>query len=267
MLTDIIVHMDRGAGCTARLMAAINLALCHGARLKGLYVITHPHYASNSDYLTDFAQVREFFINATSKAGIEAEWLLVDWATVGTPLSQVVTSHSYYADTILVGQPAQLHSRKTNLDFHESLILGAGRPIVVFPANGDVFRFGDRIMVAWKGGRESVRAVTDALPFFQTAADVSIVAAVTSQVEQTQEEQAMSRLQQHLARHQVVCRTATIPIQKGNIAEALLERATLEKVDLIVLGGFAYKSNRAPVLSPLTQELLIKAPVPLLISH
>jgi nucleotide-binding universal stress UspA family protein len=267
MLTDIIVHMDRGAGCTARLMAAINLASRHGARLKGLYVITHPHYTSSSAYLSDFGQVREFFINATSKAGIEAEWLFVDWATVGTPLSQVVTSHSYYADTILVGQPTQLQSRKTNLDFHESLILGAGRPVVVFPASGEVFQFGERIMVAWKGGRESVRAVTDALPFFQTAADVSIVAAVANHVEQAQEEQTMSRLQQHLARHRVVCRTATIPVQKGNIAEVLLERASLEKVDLMVLGGFAYKSNRAPVLSPLTQELLIKAPVPLLISH
>ncbi|MDD2501193.1 MAG: universal stress protein [Geobacter sp.] len=267
MLTDIIVHMDRGAGCTARLMAAINLALRHGARLKGLYVITHQHYASTSDYLTDFAQVREFFINATSKAGVAAEWLLVDWATVGTPLSQVVTSHSYYADTILVGQPAQLHSRKTNLDFHESLILGAGRPIVVFPASGDLFQFGERILVAWKGGRESVRAVNDALPFLQTATDVSIVAVVTNHTDQTREEQAMSRLQQHLERHQVAVRTETVFIRKGTVAEALLEQTVQRGIDLIVLGGFAYKSNRAPVLSPLTQELLIKAPVPLLISH
>ena len=102
MLTDIIVHMDRGAGCTARLMAAIDLASRHGARLKGLYAITHPHYTSSSSYLADFAQVREFFINTTSKAGIEAEWLQVDWNTVGTPLTEIVTKHSHYADTVLV---------------------------------------------------------------------------------------------------------------------------------------------------------------------
>ncbi|WP_161947430.1 universal stress protein [Trichlorobacter thiogenes] len=248
-------------------MAAINLALRHGARLKGLYVITHPHYASNSDYLTDFAQVREFFINATSKAGIEAEWLLVDWATVGTPLSQVVTSHCYYADTILVGQPAQLHNRRTSLDFHESLILGAGRPVVVFPASGDIFQFGERILVAWKGGRESVRAVNDALPFLQTAADVSIIAVVSNHTDQSLEEQSMLKLQKHLERCRVAVRTETVFMQKGTVAEVLLEQTAQEKVDLIVLGGFAYKSNRAPVLSPLTQELLIKTPVPLLISH
>lgn len=267
MLTDIIVHMDRGAGCTARLMAAIDLASRHAARLKGLYVITHPHYASSSSYLADFAQVREFFINATSKAGIEAEWLLVDGSMVGTPLAEIVTNHSRYADTILVGQPTQLHSRRTSLDFHERLILGAGRPIVVFPASGDIFQFGQRILVAWKAGRESVRAVNDALPFLQTAADNSIVAMVTSRDDQAREEQTMALLQQHLARHHVKAATEIIAIQKGSMAEVLLEQARRKKADLIVVGGFSYKSNRAPVLSPLTQELLVKAPVPLLISH
>lgn len=267
MLTDIIVHMDRGAGCTARLMAAIDLASRHGARLQGLYVITHPHYTSSSSYLSDFAQVREFFINATSKAGIEAEWLLIDWNTVGTPLAEIVIDHSHYADTILVGQPTQLHSRRTSLDFHERLILGAGRPIVVFPACGDIFQFGQRIMVAWKGGRESVRAVNDALPFLQTAAEVNLVAMVTNRDEQAREEQAMSLLQQHLARYRVKTDSETIIIQKGTLTELLLEQAGQKNADLIVTGGFSYKSNRAPVLSPLTRELLVKAPVPLLISH
>ncbi|WP_277057427.1 universal stress protein [Trichlorobacter lovleyi] len=267
MLTDIIVHMDRGAGCTARLMAAIDLASRHGGRLKGLYVITHPHYTSSSSYLSDFAQVREFFVNATSKAGIEAEWLLVDWNTVGTPLAEIVTNHSHYADTILVGQPTQLHSRRTNLDFHERLILGAGRPIVVFPGSGDIFQFGERVLVAWKAGRESVRAVNDALPFLQAATDISIVAMVTSHDNRAREEQPINLLQQHLARHHVKAATEIIVIQKGNAAEALLEQARQKKADLIVVGGFSYKSNRAPVLSPFTQELLLKAPVPLLISH
>jgi nucleotide-binding universal stress UspA family protein len=103
MLADIIIHMDRGAGCTARLMAAIELARQHGARLKGLYVINHPHHVSVSSRMADFEEVRGFFINAASKAGITAEWLLVDWGVVGTPLHEIVMRHVYYADTILVG--------------------------------------------------------------------------------------------------------------------------------------------------------------------
>ena len=267
MLTDIIVHMDRGAGCTARLMAAINLALRHGARLKGLYVITHPHYASSSDYLSDFAQVREFFINATSKAGVEAEWLLIDWGVVGTQLSDIVTRHAYYADTILIGQPACPRIGKPNLAFHENLILGSGRPVVVFPANGDLFQFGNRVLIAWKGGRESVRAVHDALPFLQAATDISIVAVVANRSNQDQEIQAMTELQQHLERSGIKVHFETLLTTKGTVAAVILEQANRDQRDLIILGGFAYKSNRAPVLSPLTKELLIKTPVPLFISH
>lgn len=267
MLTDIIVHMDRGAGCTARLMAAIDLALRHGARLKGLYVITHPHYTSSSSYLSDFGQVREFFINATSKAGVEAEWLLIDWAVVGTPLHEIVVRHAYYTDTILVGQPAYLHSRKNNLEYHERLILGSGRPVVAFPASGDIFRFGDRIMVAWKGGRESTRAVHDALPFLQQAQMVSIVAITANQDEQAREEQALAELNSHLERSGVRATVETLQLSKGSLSDTLLDRAEQLQADLIVLGGFTYKSNRVPFLSRLAQELLVRAPVPLLISH
>ncbi len=266
MLRDILVHMDRGAGCTARLMAAISLAQQHGACLKGLYVIAHPHYASNSDYISDFAQVREFFINAASKAGITAEWLLVDWGMVGTPLQNIVTRFAYAADIMLVGQPAYLKSRSTHLDFHEQILLGAGRPVIVFPASGEIYRFGSRIMVAWKGGRESVRAVHDALPLLQKAQEVLFVSVVHTSQEQSLEERSMAEMLSHLSRHGVQATAETVP-SKANLAEVVLEHAAQAKIDLLVLGAFAYKSNRSPFISPLARDLLVRAPLPLLMAH
>lgn len=267
MLKDILVHMDRGAGCTARLMAAIALARQHNARLKGLYVITHPHYASSSDYLADFSQVREFFINATSKAGVLAEWQLVDWGIVGTPLQTVVTSYAYHSDVILVGQPAYLRKRAKCLEYHKHLLLASGRPVVVFPAQGEIFKFGERIMVAWKGGRESTRAVHDALPLLQTAEQVTLVAITDNRTEQLQEEQSLAAMLNHLQQHGVQAASAIVPLGRNSIADVLLPYTLQEKSDLLIVGAFAYKSNRAPFLSPLTRELLIQANIPLLISH
>lgn len=268
MLKDILVHMDRGVGCTARLMAAIDLARRHHARLKGVYVITHPHYASSSDYLADFSQVRDFFINATSKAGILAEWQLVDWGIVGTPLHSVVTSYAYYADLVLVGQPAYLHKRSKCLEYHEHLLLASGRPVIVFPAQGEIFKFGERITVAWKGGRESTRAVHDALPLLQAAEQVTLVAIMTeNRAEQLREKESLAAMLDHLQQHGVQAASATIPLGRNSIADVLLPYAVQEKTDLLIVGAFAYKSNRAPFLSPLTRELLIQANIPLLISH
>lgn len=267
MLTDIVVHMDRAAGCTARLMAAINLAMQHRARLKGLYVISHPHYASSSDYLSDFGQVRDFFINATSKAGVDAEWLLVDWSVVGTPMHQIVARYAYYADTVLVGQPPYLQSRKTSLDFHEGLFLSSGRPVIVFPAYGEIFKLGSRIMVAWKGGRESVRAVHDSLPLMRQAASVSIVAVSSSRDEQIRERQAIAAMCDHLERAGIKASGDVVTPVADSICDTLLVQASQEQADLLVVGAFAYKSSRAPVLSPLTRDLLVKSNIPLLVSH
>lgn len=268
MLKDILVHMDRGVGCTARLMAAIDLAHRHHARLKGLYVITHPHYASSSDYFADSSQVREFFINATSKANVLAEWQLVDWNIVGTPLHSVVTSFAYHTDLLLVGQPAYLHKRTKCLEYHEHLLLASGRPVVVFPAQGEIFKFGERITVAWKGGRESARAVHDALPMLQAAGQVTLVAIMTeNHADQLREKQSMAAMLDHLQQHGVQAASATVPLGRNSITDVLLPYAVQEKTDLLVVGAFAYKSNRAPFLSPLTRELLIQANIPLLISH
>lgn len=266
MLTDIIVHMDREAGCTARLMAAIDLALRHRARLKGLYVITHQHYTSSSTYLSDFGQVREFFINAASKAGVEAEWLLVDWNVVGTPIHEIIVRHACSADLVLVGRP-QRQDQRAALSFHEGLLLGSGRPIVAFPADGELFRFGERVLVAWKGGRESVRAVHDALPLLQQAQEVTIAAVVGTATEQHNEEQTLAELLPHLERCGVRARAEFLPLKAGGISGTLLKYAEQASSDLLVLGGAAYKTNRAPLISPLARELLFRAPLPLMLSH
>ena len=267
MLRDILIHMDRGAGCTARLMAAIDLAHRHGARLKGLYVMAHPHYASSSDYMSDYAQVREFFVNATSKAGVNGEWLTVDWGVVGTPLQTIVTRYAYFADLVLIGQPVYMKNRKSSLEFHEQILLSCGRPVIVFPSSGQIFRFGNNILVAWKGGRESVRMIHDALPLLKAAKSVSFVSFVRERNEQSVENASMLQLLEHLELHGVKAEAETVLLERITIFDALHEYANKKQPDLIALGAFSYKSNRAPFLSLLAVELLVRSELPLLLSH
>jgi len=267
MLKDILIHMDRGAGCTSRLMAAIDLAHRHGARLKGLYAIAHPHYASSSDYMSDYGQVRDFFVNATSKAGVAAEWLLVDWTVTGTQLYTIVNRYAYYCDLVLIGQPVYMKNRKSGMEFHEHVLLGSGRPAIVFPASGEVFQFGSRMMIAWKGGRESVRAVNDSIPLLQQANELFIVSFARNRDEQAVEQRSMDDMLDHLARHGVKATAETVMLEKAALGDAVLEYAGKSRIDMIVLGGFSYRSNRSPVLSPLAADLLVRSELPLIIGH
>ncbi|MFX7996900.1 hypothetical protein ABTK59_20175, partial [Acinetobacter baumannii] len=49
-------------------------------------------------------------------------------------------------------------------DFVETLILESGRPVLVVPYAGRFTSVAQRVLVAWSGGRESARALHDAMP-------------------------------------------------------------------------------------------------------
>jgi nucleotide-binding universal stress UspA family protein len=267
MLKDILIHMDRGTGCTARLMAAIDLAHRHGALLKGLYAIAPPHYASSSDYMSDYGEVREFFINATSKAGVAAEWLLSDLGVTGTQLYTIITRHAYYCDVVLLGQPVYMKNRKSTLQFHEHVLLLSGRPAIIFPASGDLFRLGNRILVAWKGGRESVRAVHDLIPLLQQGSELSVVSFVRNRDEQAVEWYSMNEMLDHLARHGVQATAETVMLEKAALTDAVLEYSRKTDAEMIALGGFSHSPGRSPALSPLAADLLVRSDLPLVIGH
>jgi nucleotide-binding universal stress UspA family protein len=267
-LKDIIVHLDRGPGCTARFMAAVDLARKHRACLKGLYVISHPFYAPQSDLERDYEEVRSFFVNAASKSGVTAEWLYVDWGVVGVPLSEIVTFHAYSTDLLIIGQPNEgSRFRRGNHELPERLILGCGRPVVVFPADGNAYRFGDKVLVAWRGGRESTRAIHDALPLLQGASRIDVVAVVSGEAEREHESTSLAALDTHLARHAIEARTTVIDREGRPVADILLERIREAEADLLVMGGMSYTTRGVPNFGGLARELTRRMTVPILFSH
>lgn len=267
-LKDIIVHLDRGPGCTARFMAAIDLARRHKACLKGLYVISHPYYAPRSALEGDYAEVRSFFINAASRSGVMAEWLYVDWNVVGVPLAEIITFHAYSTDLLIIGQPGDGRKlRRGNHELPERLILGCGRPVIVFPSDGNTYQFGTKILVAWKGGRESARAIHDALPLLTTSSWIGIICVVSAEAEREREEASLAALRDHLANHAIEARITIINREKRAIADIILEQIGEEGADLLVMGGYSYGSRGAPVFGELARELMNRMTVPILFSH
>lgn len=263
-LKDIVVHLNRKAGCTARLMAAINLARQHRACLKGLCAISHPYYTPESDLARDHGEAHRFFINATAKSGVHSEWLYVDWGVVGTPLSDIITSHSYSTDLLIMGQPG---AGRESRDIPERVIIGSGRPVVVFPTESDIFQFGANILMAWRGGRESSRSLHDAFPLLKMASSIDIVAVVSGEDERVREQESLAAIDVHLARHGIETRQTIIDKGKRSVADILLERTVQQGADLMVMGGCSYDWRRAPVFNPLGRELMARMTVPILFSH
>lgn len=265
-LKDILVHLDRSPKCGARLALAISLARQHGARLTGLYVIAHPHYQSQHESdLTEPAAAEKDFERETALSGIAANWLLVECAASGISETEMVIKHSYHMDLVVVGQSdCTSHGSELPPDLPECVARGAGCPVLIVPHSGRFEHVAQRIMVAWRAGRESARVVNDAMPLLESAQEVRVVEVV--QAGDREQLTSGGEVSARLARRRVAATNEVIAAEIP-IGDILINHAWEEGCDLLVLGAYTNTPRSTPSLGEVGEHVLRHMSVPVLISH
>jgi nucleotide-binding universal stress UspA family protein len=269
-LADILVHIDNTPNCSARLDVAIRLAQRHKASLTGLYVIAHKYYEPRQQGTVEAAaaSAKQLFDDRTTGSGVEALWHCVDWSVIGVSVAEIINHHAHYTDLVVVGQTLPGAAGKGfPADLPERLILGAGRPVLVVPYAGNFPNMGGRILVAWKAGRESTRAVNDALPLLKAARQVNLLAVNSSANYGDDSESLCANICLHLSRHGVIANAEKILAATASVGDTLLNRAYEEGFDLLVMGAYAHTPQGTLVLGAVAKHLLKDMTVPVLMSH
>jgi nucleotide-binding universal stress UspA family protein len=270
-LKDILLHIDNSSSCSNRIDLAISLARNHGAHLKGLYVLSHSYYAPRHGMgATESARkAEELFCEKTAQAGISAEWLFADWSVVGVSVTEILNLYAYYADLVIIGQPNHNSAdQSTPLDLPERLGLGAGRPLLVVPYAGNYSTIGNRVMIAWKSGREAVRSTNDAMPILEKADLVSVVTISPAGSPDNTDGENAQKICSHLGRHAVNAAHEHIYASTSmSIGDVLLNHACEQKMDMLVMGAYAQSRRGVFMHSPVARHLLNFLTVPILISH
>jgi nucleotide-binding universal stress UspA family protein len=141
--------------------------------------------------------------------------------------------------------------------------MGSGAPVLVLPASGVRNPIGRRVLVAWKGSRESARALNDAWPFLSEAAEVHILTIRTDG-----EGGSDPMLERQMRLHG--CKSAKIIVDGGDDAstgEILRRHIDTTGADLVVMGLYGHSRLEELVLGGVSRQLLNTLPVPLLVSH
>ncbi len=264
-LKNILVHLDISDHAAARLSLAVSLAQKHQARLTALYIITHPYYEPlHIDTGVRAQQVEDQFNEITAATGIEAELLTIDWKVTGTSVAEIINLHAHYADMVIIGQTDHASDDKdTPPDLPERVLLGAGRPVLIIPYATAYKECGTRVLVSWKPGREATRAVNDAIPLLALADAVNILAMNPTEAERPEGE----RLCRHLACHGITARAEQSTTVDISIGDVLLNRASDEGIDLLIMGAFAQTRLGTPALGDVARHILKYMTVPVLMSH
>ena len=123
------------------------------------------------------------------------------------------------------------------------------------------------MIVAWNGSREATRAVHDALPLLRMAKSVSVFSIAATPADLPESRWPGADIAAHLARHGVKVATGHTVADPISIGDALLNRASDDGADLIVMGAYGRSQLREFVLGGATRDVLRTMTVPVLLSH
>ena len=272
----IIVHIDSRKSCAARLELAIALARRFDANLTGLYVdsgLMLPAFVDapmpgqlleslEQDRLTQVTEAREGFNRHTEQAGVRGEWRIAKGSVADS-----ISLHARYADLLIVGQDDEASQGMGLGGLPDAMVLECARPVLIVPYIGAPTTAGKRVLVAWNGSREAVRAVNDAMPFLQCAEEVQVLSVNPRNSERTDVDLPGAEICLHLARHGVKAEAQQVTTSDIDVGNVLLSRAAGNQIDLIVMGAYGHSRFRELVLGGATKELLKHMTVPILMAH
>jgi nucleotide-binding universal stress UspA family protein len=272
----ILVHLDSPPRSAEWLALAFGLAAQFEAHLVGLYAPGArriPSYALaeaglalrdllEQRWAENTRQAEKQFRDAAARHGnAGAEWRASD-----ADAAAAVCLSARYADLVVAAQPEPQDAAETRF-LAEELALSVGRPVLFVPYAGRFAAAGKRVLIAWDGGREAARAVSDALPFLERAEAVEVAVFDAERGRRDHGEQPGADIGLYLARHGV---KVTVHRQSGagfDVGAQILSRAADTGSDLIVMGAYGHSRVRELVLGGVTRSMLEAMTVPVLMSH
>jgi nucleotide-binding universal stress UspA family protein len=265
---DILVCIDGSDAGRRRTGLALALAARSRARVIGYYLA--PSREKIADWLLDPRQARTVE-NDIDKAEVDFARLLTVNSLDGTwiPGSESrrvedIVQYARCVDLVVagLGAPDDPASDPQRLDI-EQLVVECGRPVLGIPDAGIPEQIGQNVMVAWDGGRESTRALHDAIPFLRDAATVKIVSIGGNS------NSAMSpgAVIDHLKRLGISATIETTPQLGLTIEDEIFSRIDWEGVDLLVAGAFGHSRIQEHIFGGVSRSLLHQMMVPVLVSH
>ena len=271
----ILVHMDAGRRCAARLRIAIRLAERFDAHLVALHALRRTEmlgYLLAEAGATVLARQQRLlgeieargetaFRRAVSAAGLPS----AEWRASAEDAVHAVALHGRYADLLVLGQPDADDNSGVDRDFVERVVVSNGRPALVVPYTDSFESIGRRIMVAWNGTREATHAVTNALPALKRAELVHVI--TFNPDAWAHGDDPGTDVALYLARHGVKVEVMKEWVTEIDVGNKMLSLAADLGTDLIVMGAYGHWRLTEWAMGGVTRTLLDSMTVPVMMSH
>lgn len=274
---DILVQVDETEAGRARAAAAAAMASAAGANLTGVFLKSEffrtyqgaeafgymgPETVDRllRDHTRGVAEASETtrsrFEAAAGDAGVSSSWLEVGG---DDDLGLIASARRF--DLTMLPPMARTSFGITQIAAAE-VGLAAGGPILVVPESGLSATPGKRILVAWKGSRESARALHDAWPLLTEADEVHVLT-----IAHEGEGGPEGMLQRHLERHGIKANIIVDRSHDASAADIMRRQVKVLGADLVVMGLYGRPRVSEVILGGVSHDLLAAPPAGLFLSH
>lgn len=267
---DILVHLRRYDGDPLAVRAARLVAARAPATLHGLYVAPIPPAAFTSPE-TVAVLVHESDRRYHEAQAAESWWSSLLHGSAGQwhvaladPIDAIVHA-ARWCDLVIIERPMQNPDAPVGWGLVSRSVFDAGAPVMVVPDTATLRTLGDRIVVAWNGSREAVRALHGALPLLARASQVLVLDG------SSKEDGGLLKLPRfdlaaYLHRHEVQADFHPFDTGSGK-GQEILDAARTAAADLIVMGAWGHSRLTELVLGGTTRHMLQHSDLPLLVAH
>lgn len=161
-----------------------------------------------------------------------------------------------------------LRGAKDALDGQQELLIGelaldGGACVFTPPAGIDPTGQFPHIAIAWDGSREASRAVRDAQPFLQQADKITLLTLGTGGLSPS----VIMDAEHYLSAMGLNAVAHMIDKPSGDEGKTLLDHATAQRADLLVMGAYGQARWRERMFGGVTHHAVTHAEIPLLLSH
>ncbi len=241
-----------------------------GARLTAMAVETElmvrPKVTISSDLensaaaeaarsVSDARGLLQAFDATANRVGVRNEKKLVRLATADIPAHFAQAAR--LKDLSLV--PVRAHDDLSE-KIVEALIFESGRPILLCPeefATELPVAF-DNAVIAWDHSAPAARAVADALPMIQAAANVRIITA-TDEIKPAEQESGLA-LVNHLVEHGIRASFETVKIDGSSVGKVFEAYVRAKAIDLLVMGAYRHSRLNEVVWGGATKTVIGRPP-------
>ncbi len=180
-------------------------------------------------------------------------------------VARIVGREGRFHDLIVLPRPYGRENEAMPEHALDGALFDTLAPVLVCPPKvADVL--GQRIMVAWNGDMEALRAIRAALPLLKEAKSVEVVTVDSHRKFDSRADSCLA-LMTMLTRHGVNAVLSPVPRLSDRISKTLRQKALDCGADMIVMGAYGHSRFRERLLGGATREMLQDSELPILMTH